>query len=203
MIPIEGRGVVLRDIRLDDLDAYAAWHKPGHLWQDYDGPDLNPPRTPEQAATEIAETVARIRAHIETGRFAQPRSRLVIADRTSDRLVGTVSRYLADEQLGWQAVGIVVFDDRLWGRGLGYEALGLWVEYQFRANPDWHRVMMSTWSGNLRMARLAASLGFVEEARYRRARRVRGEWYDSLGYGILREEWASRYPDGFAAHLGI
>jgi putative hydrolase of HD superfamily len=51
------------------------------------------------------------------------------------------------------------------------------------------------------MMRLAGKLGFLEEARHRKARIVNGRYYDSMGYGILREEWETRYPDGFAAHL--
>lgn len=48
------------------------------------------------------------------------------------------------------------------------------------------------------MIRLAAKLGFQEEARFRKARIVNGEYYDGLGYGILREEWAGRFPRGSA-----
>ena len=34
-----------------------------------------------------------------------------------------------------------------------------------------------------------SKLGFTEEARIRRARRVGGEYYDRMVYGVLREEW--------------
>ena len=40
-----------------------------------------------------------------------------------------------------------------------------------------------------------------EVLQVRRARIVDGDYYDGLGYGILREEWAARYPRGFAAHV--
>jgi RimJ/RimL family protein N-acetyltransferase len=36
---------------------------------------------------------------------------------------------------------------------------------------------------------VAVKLGFTEEARIRRARRVGGEYYDRMVYGVLREEW--------------
>lgn len=199
---MQGRRIALRDIRLDDLAAYATWHKPGQRWQDSDGPDLGAPSTPEEDAAWLEKRLAQLRERIETGAFSDPRTRLVIAERDGDRMIGEVSRYVEHKVLDWQAVGISIFDDSLWGRGRGYEALGLWVDYQFRSHPDWHRLMMGTWSGNVGMVRLAAKLGFVEEARYRRARHIRGEWYDSLGFGILREEWQARYPDGFAASLG-
>lgn len=51
------------------------------------------------------------------------------------------------------------------------------------------------------MMALARKLGFTEEARFRKARIVNGEYFDGMGYGILRKEWDARYPDGFAASL--
>jgi len=50
----------------------------------------------------------------------------------------------------------------------------------------------ATWSGNERMCRLGRRLGWVEEARFRQAREVRGQRYDSDVYGVLREEWRAR-----------
>ena len=34
-----------------------------------------------------------------------------------------------------------------------------------------------------------------------RARIVNGEYFDSIGFGTLREEWDARYPGGFGANL--
>ena len=47
------------------------------------------------------------------------------------------------------------------------------------------------------MIHLAEKIGFQEEARFRMARIVKGEYFDGLGYGILREEWQQHYPNGF------
>ena len=79
--------------------------------------------------------------------------------------------------------------------------MGLWGDYLFGAMPDLARLDLRTWSGNAGMMRLAAKLGFQEEARFRKARIVQGVHYDGMGYGVLREEWQARYPDGFAASL--
>lgn len=198
---IPARRVVLRDIRLDDLDAFAHWHQPDQRWHETDGPDLGPTPTPAEAADWIAGQTEKLRAHIQAGTFNTPRHRMVVATRDDDRFIGEVSRYTEHKVLGWQALGIAIYDDGRWGQGLGYEALGTWVDYLFGAQPDWRRLMMGTWSGNVGMLRLAAKLGFVEEARYREARFIRGAYYDSVMFGILRTEWEARYPDGFAASL--
>lgn len=39
------------------------------------------------------------------------------------------------------------------------------------------------------MLGLAEKLGFKKEAVYRKARIVINEYFDSISYGILREEW--------------
>jgi RimJ/RimL family protein N-acetyltransferase len=62
------------------------------------------------------------------------------------------------------------------------------VDLLFREHPEIVRLDMRTWSGNTRMMRLAEKLGFKLEACFRKARIVNGEYYDGLGYGLLREE---------------
>ncbi len=69
-------------------------------------------------------------------------------------------------------------------------ALALWTDLLF-ARTDWVRLDLATWSGNHAMVATARSLGFVEEGRFRRARMVDGVRYDSVVYGVLREEWRS------------
>jgi len=51
------------------------------------------------------------------------------------------------------------------------------------------------------MMKVGEKLGFTKEAVFRMARIVEGEYYDGLGYGILRTEWKERYPEGFSAAL--
>ncbi len=85
-------------------------------------------------------------------------------------------------------MGISVFDPGLRGAGRGTEALRLWTTYLFNAT-DWRRLDYSTWSGNHAMVRVGEKLGFTVEGRFRQARVVRGEVFDSVALGVLREEW--------------
>ena len=56
-------------------------------------------------------------------------------------------------------------------------------------NVDVPRIGMTTWSGNRRMMRCAEKAGFKMEGRIRKVRYYDGVYYDSIRYGILREEW--------------
>jgi len=39
---------------------------------------------------------------------------------------------------------------------------------------------------------VAEKLGFLKEGQIRKVRYYQGQYYDSVKYGILREEWAAR-----------
>ena len=51
---------------------------------------------------------------------------------------------------------------------------------------------MTTWSGNGTMMAVAEKLGFLKEGQIRKVRYYQGQYYDSMKYGILREELATR-----------
>lgn len=191
---LEGKQITLRDWVLADLPVYAEWMNPSHRWHELDGPYY-----PRPTAEETQKINAKRREVIETNRFLSPRINLVIAQ--DDALIGVVSRYWQSEETNWLSVGIVIYNPAQWGKGLGYEALGLWSDYLFAAMPQLARLDLRTWSGNEGMMRLALKLGYQEEARFRKARIVNGDYYDGMGYGVLREEWTAQYPLGFAASL--
>jgi len=189
----ETHRVRLRPLKVSDLDLYRRWLRPDAEWRNLDGPYY--PR-PDEA--ELDRTLLSTRLWIESGCRPDPFKRFAIADSSTDLLFGAVARYWISQETRWPAIGIDIYDPKLWGRGLGFEALGLWTDLLFREEQDIVRLDMRTWSGNTRMMRLAEKLGYRLEARFRKARVVDGEYFDGLGYGILREEWLARYPDGFS-----
>lgn len=195
-VSIEGPKIRLRDLERTDLETYRKWQQPGHKWQRLDGPYY-----PKPTAEQIDEMILKLTSRVESASWPDVRQRLMVADKTSNALLGLVSRYWVSEETNWSAIGIVLFDPASWGKGIGYEALGLWNDYLFRAFPEWVRLDLRTWSGNLGMMGLAKKLGYREEARFRQARIVGGEYFDGLGYGILRDEWQAQFPSGFAASL--
>ena len=189
---IEGSKIGLRKLHVDDLNVYRQWNQPGQAWQELDGP-YYPKRTP----AEVEATVENLKARIEADNWPPVPLRLVIAQADSDRMIGLVSRYWISEETQWAAIGIVIYDPAHWRHGIGYEALGLWTDYLFEQQPDWVRLDLRTWSGNTGMMRLAEKLGYTLEARFHKARVVNGQYYDGLGYGVLREEWQAHFRLGF------
>lgn len=108
------------------------------------------------------------------------------------RAIGSVSYYWEDENTRWLEAGVAIYDSSLWGRGIGLKALIPWVEHLF-ATLEIERVGFTTWSGNPGMMRCAEKLGMTQEARLRKVRYYLGEYFDSIKYGVLREEWQDLY----------
>lgn len=101
---------------------------------------------------------------------------------------GTVSFYYEDAGKEWLEVGIILHQADRWNRGIGTKALALWVDHLFTTLSTF-RVGLTTWSGNERMIRVAEKVGMQLEGRIRQVRVVRGNRYDSIRMGMLREEW--------------
>ncbi len=187
-----GHEYVLRDWKSTDLSTYREWMTGHHQWKELDAPYY-----PNPTSDELETRIKGIGKWIRENHFPPHRLNLVIADAESDRLIGVVGRYWQSKETLWLSIGITIFDPTYWGRGIGYAALGRWCDYLWTEYPEIVRLDLRSWSGNHGMMRLAEKLGFVLEAQFRKARMVNGEWYDGVGYGILREEWQARYPDGF------
>ena len=179
--------VKIRDWQYDDLEIYRKWNVGNHEWMKYNGPYY-----PKLSPDEVDQKISDIKMNIKQGNTFRIQKRLVIADCESDKMIGTVNWYWQSEETLWKSIGIAIYDEAFWNKGLGAEALSMWVDYLFTNDLEIVRLDLRTWSGNPGMMKLALKLGFVLEARFRKARIVDSIYYDSLGYGILREEWEKK-----------
>jgi RimJ/RimL family protein N-acetyltransferase len=178
--------IILRDWIIEDLPTYHHWMRPGHSWQELDGPYY-------QSKEDQSEAIIKdLTSKIQHADFPAPRMRLVIADKNTNQLIGTVSSYWESIETNWLCIGISIYDPNHWGKGIGFAAMTLWIDYLFNTRPEIVRLDFRTWSGNTGMMKLALKLGFSQEACFRQARIVKGQYYDGLGYGILRNEWKTK-----------
>lgn len=199
---LTGSRAILRDWTPPDIEGLRRWIVPPapgttasgvHEWQLYDGPYYS--RWTAEGAVGWCDSLAR-RAH--DGDWPAVREHLAIADAASGEFIGQASWYWQERPtaesedgtalLPWRRLGLAIYDPAHWSGGYGTEALRLWTDYLFAAT-DSSRLDFATWSGNEGMCRIGTKLGFTEEARFRKARKVRGELYDDVVYGVLREEW--------------
>lgn len=103
-------------------------------------------------------------------------------------IIGCVTRYWKDKRTRWLNIGIVIYNENFWGKGYGTEAIRLWILETFKDVEDIENIGLTTWSGNIGMMKVAEKLGMTLEARIRKVRYYNGVYYDSISYGILRNE---------------
>ena len=83
-------------------------------------------------------------------------------------------------------VGIARSDKR--GKGYGADATRVILRFAF-LELDLIRLRARTLSHNVGARRILERVGFVEEGVERSTTYIRGERYDTLVYGLLRDEW--------------
>ena len=176
--------LILRELKLKDLDDYLKWKHPSCKFRKYNGPYYK-----QETEKELVELIAVYRKKLERGDQNVLENKKIIANKETDEIIGEVNWYWKSEETLWMELGVVIFNENYWGQGIGYGALKMWVDEKFKENPKLIRLGLTTWSGNERMMKLAEKLGFKKEAVYRKARIVNNEYFDSVSYGILREEW--------------
>ena len=180
--------LTLRTITAADLPAlWEAAYGGDRSWLDWDGPYF-PHDVP---ARDEFITVIGPRDYADN----PWRAAIVVAGHP----VGVVSAYYDDGDLRrWFECGIVIYDPTLWGRHIGQRALTLWIDHLFSVT-DLPRVGFTTWSGNTRMLALGPRLGMTKEACVRQVRWWDGRWWDSVRYGVLRDEWGQRPQESVAS----
>lgn len=110
-------------------------------------------------------------------------------------LVGMLFRYWENKKTRWLEVGIVIYDENYWNKGIGSQAMSLWLTDTFEHFPEIEHIGLTTWSGNYRMMISSEKLGLKQEACIRKVRYWQGVYYDSVKYGILRDEWSQLIDD--------
>ena len=106
-----------------------------------------------------------------------------------NKIIGIVSKTWLDENTRWLEVGIVIYDANYWNGGYGTKDLKKWLEEIFLTTENLEHIGLTTWSRNIRMMKVAEKLGMTKEAVIRKVRYYNGAYYDSIKYGVLRDEW--------------
>ncbi len=119
-----------------------------------------------------------------------PRERATIMS-FRDGPLGWVNRCVREPFSDVWCVGIDICKEKH-NRGVGAEALELWVDYLF-TNSTVYKIALDAWSYNRWMIRVAKKLGFVYEGVERALAQWQGERLHLLHFGLLRPEWEERF----------
>ncbi len=169
---VNGQNVTLRDLIKEDLDDYHRWFFSEVEWQQWDAPWEKSFETSQSYKERLSQRLQK-----EPSAF---RGRLEIC--VGEAHIGWVSSYLIDSNADFLAVGINIAEASYWGRGIGKEAMTLWINYLFQTRkPEY--IYCETWGGNERMIKLALNLGFETIERYKKIE-TDGKEYHKLKFRI-------------------
>lgn len=184
ILEMRGERVTLRDWHPSDVDdRLRELLSPDRPWHLTNGPYFGRP-----TAADMERLAQRFAGLAATGAELLPEPRENLPIVLDEAVVGSVSWYWEDQRTDWRRMGVTIYDETLWGQGLATEAMALWTTYLFEVT-DALRLDFATYTGNTGMLGVGRKLGFVEEARMRRARRWSGGVHDAIVMGVLRDEW--------------
>jgi RimJ/RimL family protein N-acetyltransferase len=174
---LSGDSVTLRPPEREDLDAIRQWMNDPRVWR----PALDAKPMTADLAEEFFERALTTEDDVKL---------VVCAD---DEPIGIVS--LTGTKYGPTATDrarrmelAYYLDPDVHGRGYGSEATSLLVQYGFE-DLNLKRIEADVGAFNDASQELLESLGFEREGARRNAAYYRGDYYDMLTYGLLREEW--------------
>ena len=129
----------------------------------------------------------------------RPRRRfqLSVTLRESGELIGNAGIRRKPEY-DWEADIGYELTPAQWGHGYATEAARALVDHGFR-EMGLHRVSSWCIADNRASARVLQRLGLREEGRLRHNEHFKSRWWDTLLFGLLRDEWeAASAPPGQA-----
>lgn len=129
------------------------------------------------------------RKHITQAGFATVLMAELADGVEAGRLVGDISLWAVDDSLSHGEASWVM-DPELGGQGYATEMARAVLDLGFR-HYGMHRIQAQVESRNQASARLCERLGMQQEAHLRQNWLIKGEWTDTLVYGILAEEFAA------------
>lgn len=177
-LPIRTERLVLRELSVDDLDAYLLM--------------VSDPEVMRYLYEDVMDreaALADLTRRLGSGDPEEGAWRNVAVERNGGFLgqVGVCLRSVEHRQC---EVGYAFRADA-GGQGYATEAAGAMVDYAF-TELGAHRVCGRLDARNAASARLLERLGMRREAHLRENEFVKGEWTDELVYAITRDEWDAR-----------
>ena len=170
--------IILRDMIESDIEDYVRWFTSKVEWMEYDAPwegteNLASIEEERKSWTEYYQSIKNL---------PKEEIRWKYEIEYNGKHVGWVSRYFDLEYIenvdNIPAIGIDIPETDVYNKGIGTEALKMFMEYLKKAG--YEHLYIQTWSGNTRMLHIAEKLGFKEFYKKKNHRTVNGKMYDAI-----------------------
>lgn len=179
---IQYKNIILRDMMEKDPEDYVRWFSIQTEWTAWDAPwePIEPEESTIESWTDYYNKVKNLSKDALRWKFEI---------EVNGKHLGWVSSYLLDENYEWvssdsafkkvrRAIGINICENDFWSKGIGTNALEAFLKYYL--DLGYQEIYTQTWSGNTRMLKVAAKLGFQICHTRKDFREVNGKRYDAL-----------------------
>ncbi|MDD7793165.1 GNAT family N-acetyltransferase [Clostridium sp. 'White wine YQ'] len=170
---IKGENVNLRPICKEDFDLIYTWNTNQEYLGKYMDAEM---RVKDSALADMERAVASNRI-----------SFFIIEDKEG-RAIGIINYLNSMATTEAYDFGILVANNDKKGKGVGTEALNLFIDYIFNTK-NIMRLQFITRSDNYGMKKLGEKSGFTLEGTLRKYKFENGDYRDYCLYGIIRDDW--------------
>jgi len=173
MIVLEGNSVFLRLLTLDDVNAnYLSWLQDDEVMQGI--------ATSNYTNDKLIDYVKPRINNPQVAFFA-------IIDKNTKKHIGNVKLDFHDEKANVSELGLLIGDKDYWGKGIGYEACKLAINYGFGVM-KLRKIYLAVYESNPNAKKLYEKLGFHLEGNLRKHVYANGAYQDKYLMGIFEEE---------------
>ena len=159
-----------------DIADYVKWFTVETEWMDFDAPWETSSSSYDEELSSWSEYYQSVKE------LGKDEIRWKFEIEVNGHHIGWVSRYFdleyLDNKNNIPAIGIDIPEKSFRERGIGTEALKMFIEYLKKAGHE--HFYIQTWSGNQRMLRVAEKLGFSIIYNKKDYRLINGKTYDAL-----------------------
>lgn len=189
------KNIVLRDMKESDINDEIRWNTVETDWAHWDAPwesepDLltfDPEKHREKELIKLSKPLEKLRRGFEI-------------DTAEGTHIGSLNSYMINGEFEWtpinkakpgekllRTIGIDICESSFCEKCFGTNALAAFIDYYLKNGET--ELYCQTWSGNIRMIRLAEKLGFEVCRRRIDFRHVHGKDYDGLTFRLNNEKF--------------
>lgn len=170
---INGNLIVLRPIQLEHVNStYLAWLHDEEVMQGI----ATSGYTIDNLKKYVTEKIA------DGGTYFY-----AIHSKVDEKHIGNVKLDFFDEKANVSELGLLIGDKSYWGKGIGFEACKLLIEFGFKTL-KLRKIYLAVYESNPGAKKLYEKLGFVLEGTLRKHVLVNGNYYDKYLMGLFENE---------------
>jgi [ribosomal protein S5]-alanine N-acetyltransferase len=178
---LTGKNIYLRSLLSEDCEGpYVAWFNDKEVCSGNSHHIF--PFTSEDANEYIEFSNKNVKDHLI----------LAIISKESNQHIGNIALQNINHVARSAELSVIIGEKDEWGKGLGKEACRVICDHGFSAM-NLNRIYCGTFDNNQTMKKIALYLGMKEEGCRRKAAYKNGRYIDIIEYGILKEEYESKW----------